>query len=401
LKITWASNAPWAPTGYGTQTKQVLKRLKADGHEVAVAANFGLMAQPIIDPDLGIPIVPLGADGFGNDVLLPHHRLFGGDWIITLYDVWVYQNPDLDQARIASWTPVDHAPVPPKVADWASKHPTIAMSRFGEAELKKKGIAPMYAPHALELDTWKQDTHLPDGKTVRESLGIPEDAFLVMINAANKGNVPPRKAWNEMLYALAILMRDHDDVWVYIHSELRGVYGGVDLIYLMMLMGIPAERVRYPDQYAVITGLIDQDVLSAHYASADVLLATSMGEGFGLTVLEAQACGTPVIVTNFSAQPELVGGGWTVGFQPFYDHTQGSWFAIPLIEQIYKALNEARERKGDPELRTNALAKAAEYHADKVYVEYWRPIIETLDGMMKPVPRAIRRQNARAKKRAA
>jgi glycosyltransferase involved in cell wall biosynthesis len=397
LKITWASNAPWAPTGYGTQTRQVIKRLQADGHEVAVAANFGLQSHPMRDPETGIPVFPSGADAYGNDVILEHHKLFGGDWIISLYDVWVYTNPGFDEVNFASWTPVDHQPVPPKVEDWAKRHPTIAMSRFGEAELKAKGIPAMYAPHALELDVWKPTPTLPDGRSVRETIGVPDDAFLIIINAANKGNVPPRKAWGEMLYGVALLMQERPDAFLYIHTELRGVYGGVDLIYLMSLLGIQPERCRFPDQYALLTGLLEPTILAAHYTAADVLLATSMGEGFGLTVLEAQACGTPVIVTDFSAQPELVGGGWKVAWQHYYDHTQGSHFAIPLISHIFHALREAYERKGDPELRALSLAKAAEYDADAVYAEHWRPILASLEEKLKPVKRAVRRKNARTR----
>jgi len=37
----WCSNAAWSPTGYGTQTKQVVSRMIKDGHAIAVAANYG------------------------------------------------------------------------------------------------------------------------------------------------------------------------------------------------------------------------------------------------------------------------------------------------------------------------------------------------------------------------
>lgn len=43
------------------------------------------------------------------------------------------------------------------------------------------------------------------------------------------------------------------------------------------------------------------------YNAADVLVAPSLYEGFGLTVLEAMACGLPTIVSNVSALPEVVG----------------------------------------------------------------------------------------------
>jgi hypothetical protein len=402
LKITWASNAPWAATGYGTQTRQMIKRLLADGHEVGIAANHGLSGKPMRDPETGVPVFPNAADAYGNDVLLAHHDLFRQGqpgWIITLYDVWVFGLEAMRGHNIASWTPVDHNPVPPKVAAWAQEHPTIAMSKFGQQALAAIGVTADYAPHALDLSVWKPTPTLPDGRTVRTALNIPDDAFLVVINAANKGNVPPRKSWGEMLYSLALLMQERKDVYAYIHTEMRGVFGGVDLPILLSALGMDPERVRFADQYPYAVGIIEEPTLAAFYTAGDVLLATSMGEGFGIPVIEAQACGTPVIVTNFSAQPELVGAGWTVEWQPWWDFTQGATLALPFIASIKRRLDEAYERKGDADLAAAAIAKAAEYDADKVYAENWRPILAKLEEQLKP-PK-VTRQQRRAKRRAA
>ncbi|TVP62267.1 MAG: glycosyltransferase family 1 protein [Nodularia sp. (in: Bacteria)] len=43
------------------------------------------------------------------------------------------------------------------------------------------------------------------------------------------------------------------------------------------------------------------------YNAADILMAPSLHEGFGITILEAMACGTPVITSNISAMPEVIG----------------------------------------------------------------------------------------------
>jgi glycosyltransferase involved in cell wall biosynthesis len=54
-------------------------------------------------------------------------------------------------------------------------------------------------------------------------------------------------------------------------------------------------------------GQLDNRTLVQAYNAADVLLAPSLYEGFGMTVLEAMACGIPVITSNVSSLPEVAG----------------------------------------------------------------------------------------------
>lgn len=73
-----------------------------------------------------------------------------------------------------------------------------------------------------------------------------------------------------------------------------------------------------PDQQAFIQehqlepqmihlGNPDKEMLVKIYNAADILLAPSLYEGFGLTIVEAMACGLPVITSNISALPEVAG----------------------------------------------------------------------------------------------
>lgn len=57
----------------------------------------------------------------------------------------------------------------------------------------------------------------------------------------------------------------------------------------------------------IMMGKPDKATLLQIYNAADVLLAPSLYEGFGLTVLEAMASGTPVITANVSSLPEVTG----------------------------------------------------------------------------------------------
>lgn len=54
-------------------------------------------------------------------------------------------------------------------------------------------------------------------------------------------------------------------------------------------------------------GQPDKSTLVQIYNAADILIAPSLHEGFGITILEAMACGTPVITSNVSAMPEVAG----------------------------------------------------------------------------------------------
>lgn len=55
------------------------------------------------------------------------------------------------------------------------------------------------------------------------------------------------------------------------------------------------------------TGYVEAEVLPAWYSAADLFVYPSLYEGFGLPPLEAMACGTPVITSDVSSLPEVVG----------------------------------------------------------------------------------------------
>jgi glycosyltransferase involved in cell wall biosynthesis len=402
MRILWVSNAPWVKSGYGTQTSQVVRRLAADGHEVAILANAGIDGRRINWE--GVMVLPPGQSQYGNEILSDHYDWWmrgQPGWAITLYDAWVFDRAMLhDGVRIASWVPVDHDPAPAGVAQWCADHFTITMSRFGQDKLAELGIQSRYIPHALEPDFRPTDA-LPDGRTVREVMQVPDDAFLVVINAANQGTaLIDRKSWGEMFIAFGEFARRHDDAYLYVHAATV-TSSGIPLKFAAQACGIPPERVRWANQPSYKSGDYETDQMAALYTAGDVLLATSRGEGFGIPVIEAQACGTPVIVSDWTAQPELVGAGWKVPVQPQLDPHQMAFWGVPIVGEIVNALEEAYQRRGDPELRTQALVKAAEYDADKVYDEAWRPVIAELDGLLSvpKEPAGINRQQRRAARR--
>jgi hypothetical protein len=384
-RVLWASNAPFSATGYGVQTAQVVQRLTRDQHEVAIACNYGLQGAETTWNG-GVKLYPCGISGYSDDILNAHaqHWAHGTELpslVVILFDVWALENPGIKQIpKIAAWAPIDHQPAPPKVLQWL-KRPNvkpIAMSRFAERMMADDGIESIYVPHAVE-PVFKPTPSFADADgtlvTGHELMGVKSDRFVVMMNSANKGRTPVRKCFGENLLAFSIFAAKHPDAILYLHTEASAIATGVDLRALIRGCGIPENQVCFVDQYLYRMNL-PQQALASLYSAADVLLATSAGEGFGVPVVEAQACGTRVIVSDWTAQSELVGDGWAVEVQPLWDPYQDAWFATPMIPRIVDALEEAYAAERGPSKQ--AIDFAADYDADVVYAKYWRPALEQL-----------------------
>jgi glycosyltransferase involved in cell wall biosynthesis len=399
MRVAVFSNAPWAPTGYGTQTKQLTDRLVKDGHDVGVIANWGLTGAP--QSHAGMTVFPQGQHAYSLDSADFYADFFmeGGDGIVlVLYDTWpLLELPTLfAKHRTYYWCPVDHSPPPPKVIEWTKTHDTIAMAKWGQVQLAMNGVSADYIPHAIESSIFH-----PVESGIRDIIRIPADAHLTMINAANIGQTPPRKRFFENMMAWRLFADEHPDAYLYIHTQLRHSRG-VDLASCIVAWGLPQDRIRIVDQGAHNAGFVTQDDLAAMYTASDVLLMATAGEGFGIPTIEAQACGTPVIVTDFSAQSELVGAGWKVPYITDWDYFQMSAHALPDVRAIQAALEESYAASKDKAQRdamsAAAIAKAAEYDADKVYDEYWRPFLDS--RFTAPEPLKLNRQQRRAKRAA-
>ena len=115
------------------------------------------------------------------------------------------------------------------------------------------------------------------------------------------GTLEPRKNLTTLLRAFARL-RDTAAGNPPPGLVLAGARGWLDSPIYKTVRSLGLEEVvRVP-------GFIDDDDLPAVYRGAEMLVFPSLYEGFGLPVLEAMACGVPVVASNSSALPEVAGG---------------------------------------------------------------------------------------------
>jgi glycosyltransferase involved in cell wall biosynthesis len=138
----------------------------------------------------------------------------------------------------------------------------------------------------------------PSGKParaaeVKERYGLPERYILFL------GTLEPRKDVLTLLQAFAILRTEQSD------AELRLVIAG-DKGWGYREFFTTREALRLGD-HVIFTGFVDEEDLPDLYRGALLFIYPSLYEGFGLPILEAMACGTPVITSTTSSMPEVAG----------------------------------------------------------------------------------------------
>ena len=385
--VSIASNSFGSSTGYGVQGKYLAEKLLKHGVKVANLSNYGLEGRKeTMRLKTGdVKHYPRGQVLYSEDVMELWHKDFTSafpelkSYLFTLYDVWVYNNLKFD-GEIISWVPLDHITLPPQVAKFLLRPQVtpITMSPHGQRQLEEAGIDSTYIPHAVDTKVFKPtDTY--EGMPIRQYLEVPEDAFLVSMVQANKANGQiHRKALAEQFLAFGMFRKEFPNSYLYLHMEPNKAFGGFDIPKLLKACGLDQSCVLMADSDILRVGY-PQEFLSAIYTASDVLLGCSYGEGFGVPVVEAQACGTRVITSGFAATQDLAGpDSWIVGGQPFWDEAQQAFFSIPFVQSMVEALKEAQAApKG---VSQQAIDFAKQFDVDRVWEQYWKPFWESKFG---------------------
>ena len=191
MKVLVHTNSPESKSGYGVQCALLVERLADDGHEVAVSTTYGHPSGLGVGTyhtasGKAVRVYPSWSSMTGEDVVYAHAKNFFGDddngWIIFLLDIWAMTGDGCGDHNVVGWTPVDHDPLPPIVARFYDRAPSViplAMSRHGQAELNKSGIDAGYIPLAVDTKVYKPTfTEMIDGREVtgREFLQLPDGA---------------------------------------------------------------------------------------------------------------------------------------------------------------------------------------------------------------------------------
>lgn len=381
--VSIASNYYGAPTGYGNQVTHLIDRMKRHKMDVALLANYGLEGRfDKIKTKYGtVPAYPRGFAQYSQDVIPLWHNHFTEKHpdkpkaLFTLFDVWIYEKLQFDDP-IISWVPLDHVSLPPDVGRFLLRenvHP-VTMSPHGQRQLEAAGISSTYIPHAIDMNVNKPTFEI-EGQPARKFMGIDEDTFLISMVSANKANgIVHRKGIAEALTAFAAFHQENPKSHLYLHMEPGNAFGGFVIPRILKALNIDPDSVTIADPNTLRVGYPPETV-SAIYTASDVLLAPSYGEGFGIPLVEAQACGTRVITGSWTSMADVAGpSSWAVSGQPFWDETQKAFYYIPFISSIVEALKMAADAPRGVDEESIEFAKT--FEVETIWQTKWLPFFK-------------------------
>jgi glycosyltransferase involved in cell wall biosynthesis len=213
----------------------------------------------------------------------------------------------------------------------ATRRDALRFYRLNPAKIDviPEGVEPRFRP---EADPARLEA-------VRRKFALPRRFILYV------GTIEPRKNLPTLLDAYAALRAQHPDVGLVIA-------GGTGWLYQSFFDRLRALSL---EAHVALTGYVPDDDLPTLLSAAEVFAFPSTFEGFGLPPLEAMACGTPVLCSNASSLPEVVGdsssgSGQSAGLL-LPPHDARAW-----VEALARVLTDPALRA---DLRARGLARAA------------------------------------------
>lgn len=226
----------------------------------------------------------------------------------------------------------------------------VADSAYNEGQLRAAG----YRRTAVAPPLFDAGAHIPDATTLAarraeraSGRGVADWLFV--------GRLAPNKAQHDLVKALVCAQR-----WLGDRCRLHLVGTGLGEAY-------PAAVRRFAQRLGVgrsvrVAGMVDDAVLAAHYATADVFVSASDHEGFGIPLVEAMTAGVPVVAYDAGAVAETVGAGGLV---------VADKSPVALAEAVHRVVT-------DPVLRARLVAagrrRAAELTLDRTAAR-WRAVL--------------------------
>lgn len=376
-KLLWIGDAPDCPSGFGRATKEILARLdyRLDGEFDVVVLGINHQGDPVTVPYPVYAAVP-GGDAIGIGRLVWMCDLHKPDVIVLQNDGW---NIPQYVRHLRLFKEYDNVPIVAIVAvdgknfqrAWLDGivH-AIFWTDFALREARSAGFDGQAAVIPLGVDTAVyQPMPRREARTLR-GIEAAGDAFIV----GNVNRNQPRKRWDLTIKYFAdwALSNSVLDAYLFLHVAPTGDMG-IQIQQLAAYYGV-LERlilVQPPTFYGV-----PDEMLATTYNCFDVLVSTTQGEGFGLTALEAMACGIPCVLPKWSAlgdwaQPaaRMIPCSTTAIGPPYVNVIGGVPDQAPFVDALDAFYNQ-KHTLAEYSERGLALAREARFSWDHIGQRY-------------------------------
>jgi glycosyltransferase involved in cell wall biosynthesis len=391
-KVGWLSAPITATTGYGKVSRDILLLLADMGYDIVNIGGRGTTItwgeKVFIQTAKGNQILVLPCWGQVGDrgTIEYYAKRYNIDVLVSLWDAFVLPAIGKPSIPYAAYIPVDA----PMTRKWAyslvNADIIVAYSRFGYNELLKHfpDFMVRYIRHGVDAtNTFKpHNVDDEDRMKLRDAWNIPRDKFVFLFLGANMGE---RKNVIQLLLTFKKFLDKHPDALLYLYTNMfTGFPTGYDIAGFAEQLGIP-NNVMGPT-FNTMLDSVEDEKLAELYACADVTVNPSLGEGFGMSILESMACGTPVIATNNSSMQELVKDhGWLVDTVP-----ENMWvdvpvwvptletFTVPNLGSLYACMEDAYDHQDlRKEYGRKSREFAEQYDWPKIMPE-WEALIKEL-----------------------
>ncbi len=209
--------------------------------------------------------------------------------VVTLHDLIPLQHPELE-TRLAHWYWRLHIPMAVRSSNFI-----ITISEFARREILDAFEVPEERIMVI-LNGFDRRMLLKreasTGSIVRDKYGLPESYLLYV------GTIQPRKNIGTMIEAYVQLRREKG-----VNQKLV-IVGRKGWLYESLFTRIKDLEL---ENEVIFTGFVPDDDLAYLYDGASVFVYLSLFEGFGIPPLEAMACAIPVVCSNTTSLPEVIG----------------------------------------------------------------------------------------------
>jgi glycosyltransferase involved in cell wall biosynthesis len=309
-KCLFYGENPVIATGFSQVSRHILPVLLQEYEVDAVLVNF------FADMEIGgipahlHPFCESTSDKLQIAAIEKHIREDEYDLLFIIMDIniaWgllpAIQERKSQNARIVCYPAIDCDNLPQEYYQITEYMEIVAFSHYAQQQIKQyTGKDVPYIYHGVDTDVFQPASYEEKQQWRKKYFHIEGDTFLVSIFARNQW----RKDIGRSVMAFKLFHAQYPQSKLYIHAAQTDLGGNIALQAKLLGMDLQDGSIVFvPNPFS--TSGVPTAVLRQLYCCSDAVISSSQGEGFGLTTIEAMACGVPFIGPDNTTFPELLG----------------------------------------------------------------------------------------------